>query len=134
MREPADPGWVDVHPEPRRGLPEVVPGAGRTADPVVGDVVRALLSGPGPVLVTGDEPDTATAVLAAVPGGRHHAGAGLLVWQPPPATGFRVVVVAGTGDRRVTREAAAVSTALGLDVTVLTDLGTAGLRGLLAEL
>jgi NCAIR mutase (PurE)-related protein len=124
----------DTAREARLGLPEVVYGPGKTVEQVVG-VVRTLLAGnEGPVLVTRIEAEDAAAVAAAVPGGRYDEVARLLVWRPAPARPFRVVVAsAGTSDAPVAAEAAAVATAIGLDVRQLRDVGVAGVHRLLAE-
>ena len=92
-----------------------------------------LAANAGPVLVTRVEPADATEVLAAVPGGAYHAPARLLVWRAAAPTAFRLAVVsAGTSDGPVVAEAAAVATAVGLDVDVIADVGVAGLHRLLA--
>ncbi|XVV07555.1 nickel pincer cofactor biosynthesis protein LarB [Actinosynnema sp. CA-248983] len=125
---------VDVDREARQGLPEVVYGSGKTPDQVIGIVRTLLRHNDGPVLVTRVEPDAAEAVLASVPGGEYDGGARLLVWRPAAPTGFDVVVAAaGTADLPVAREAAAVTAAVGLGVTTVTDVGVAGLHRLLAE-
>jgi NCAIR mutase (PurE)-related protein len=124
----------DVDREQRQGLPEVVYGPGKTAEGIAG-VVRALLAAnTGPVLVTRVAADVAGRVAAAVPGGGYDAAARLLVWRPASSRGFRVVVAsAGTSDAPVAAEAAAVATAVGLDVHEIQDVGVAGLHRLLAE-
>jgi pyridinium-3,5-biscarboxylic acid mononucleotide synthase len=125
---------ADTAREARLGLPEVVYGPGKTVDQIVG-VVRALLAAnEGPVLVTRIDEAAAAAVAAEVPGGRHDAGARLLVWRPAPVRPFRVVVAsAGTSDAPVAAEAVAVAAAIGLDVRQLRDVGVAGVHRLLAE-
>jgi pyridinium-3,5-biscarboxylic acid mononucleotide synthase len=124
----------DTGREERLGLPEVVYGPGKTVEHVVG-VVRSLLAGnDGPVLVTRVEPDTAAAVRAVVPDGSYDPPARLLVWRQAPPRPFRVVVVsAGTSDWPVAAEAAAVASAIGLQVDEVRDVGVAGLHRLLAE-
>ncbi|MFC3897906.1 nickel pincer cofactor biosynthesis protein LarB [Lentzea rhizosphaerae] len=123
---------VDVGREARQGLPEVVYGTGKTAVQIV-SIVRTLLQhNDGPVLVTRVE--SASEVLDAVPGGSYDESARLLVWRPAPRSTFTVVVAAaGTADQPVALEAAAIATAVGLDVTLVTDVGVAGLHRLLAE-
>jgi len=125
---------VDVDREARQGLPEVVYGSGKTPGQVV-EIVRTLLRhNDGPVLVTRVDAGVATSVLRAVPSGEYDSGARLLVWRPAAPTGFSVVVAAaGTADRPVAHEAAAVATAVGIGVTTVTDVGVAGLHRLLAE-
>jgi len=124
----------DTGREERLGLPEVVYGPGKTVEHVVG-VVRSLLAGnDGPVLVTRVEPDTAAAVRAVVPDGSYDPQARLLVWRPAEPRPFRVAVVsAGTSDWPVAAEAAAVASAIGLQVDEVRDVGVAGLHRLLAE-
>lgn len=124
----------DTGREARLGVPEVVYGPGKTVEQVVGVVQALLAANHGPVLVTRLDPDAAAAVGAAVPGGSYDAQARLLVWRPAAPRPFRVVVAsAGTSDGPVAAEAAAVATALGLDVHELRDVGVAGVHRLLAE-
>ncbi len=141
MSEPLPAGFADlgyarpdVDREQRMGVPEVVYGPGKTPEQIVG-VVRALLArNSGPVLVTRLDDAGALDVGAAVSGGEYDPSARLFVLRPAPRRGFRVVVAsAGTADAPVAAEAAAVATALGLDVHELRDVGVAGLHRLLAE-
>lgn len=123
---------VDLDRERRQGLPEVVYGTGKTAAQTVA-VVRTLLErNSGPVLVTRVDPGTAAAVRDSVPDGRYNAEARLLVWRPAAPVDFDLVVVtAGTADRPVAAEAAAVAVAIGLPVESIHDVGVAGLHRLL---
>jgi NCAIR mutase (PurE)-related protein len=124
----------DIGREARLGLPEVVYGPGKTVEQVVG-VVRSLLAGNGgPVLVTRIGAEDAAAVVTDVPGGRYDPVARLLVWRPTDPRPFRLVVAsAGTSDGPVAAEAAAVATAIGLQVHELRDVGVAGIHRLHAE-
>jgi NCAIR mutase (PurE)-related protein len=124
---------LDFDRERRQGLPEIVYGPGKTPAQIVA-IVRSLLShNEGPVLVTRIEQPDASQVLTEVPGGTYDPGARLLVWRPAPSREFAVVVVtAGTADGPVAAEAAAVGSAIGLDVTRVSDVGVAGLHRLLA--
>ena len=124
---------LDFDRERRQGLPEIVYGPGKTPAQVVA-IVRSLLAhNEGPVLVTRVEEPDAGQVLAEVPGGTHDPEARLLVWRPAASRAFSVVVVtAGTADGPVAAEAAAVGSAIGLDVTRVSDVGVAGLHRLLA--
>ncbi|MEU4411456.1 nickel pincer cofactor biosynthesis protein LarB [Streptosporangium sp. NPDC023963] len=125
---------VDVDREARQGTPEVVYGPGKTAGEIAAIVAALLARNTGPVLATRVEEAVAEAVLAAVPGGSHDPAARLLVWRPAATGPFAVAVVtAGTSDGPVAAEAAAVARALGLDVTVIRDVGVAGIHRLLAE-
>jgi NCAIR mutase (PurE)-related protein len=125
---------VDVGREARQGVPEVIYGTGKTAAQITSIVRTLLRHNDGPVLATRVAADTAAVVLSAVPDGTYDSGARLLSWRPAPPVGFTVVVAAaGTADGPVAREAAAIATALGLDVTTVTDVGVAGLHRLLSE-
>ncbi|MDN5858499.1 MAG: nickel pincer cofactor biosynthesis protein LarB [Pseudonocardia sp.] len=131
----SDLGWArpDIDREGRLGLPEVVYGPGKAPAQIAGIVADLLEANAGPVLVTRVAQATATAVLAAVPGGVHDARAGLLTWRPADPRPFTVAVVAaGTSDGPVAAEAAAVAAAIGLSVTEIHDVGVAGIHRLLA--
>lgn len=130
MNDVLDLGYarLDLGREARQGLPEVVYGPGKTVAQLRGIVTALLAHNTGPVLVTRVAPDVAEAVLSAVVGGAHDPEARLLVWRPAATTGFRVVVAAaGTSDRPVAAEAAAVASAVGLATTTVHDIGVAGL-------
>lgn len=124
---------LDFDRERRQGLPEIVYGPGKTPSQIV-TIVRSLSShNEGPVLVTRIEQPDAGQVMAAVPDGTYDREARLLTWRPAASRGFSVVVVtAGTADGPVAAEAAAVASAIGLDVTRVSDVGVAGLHRLLA--
>jgi NCAIR mutase (PurE)-related protein len=125
---------LDLDRERRQGLPEIVYGPGKTPSQVIAIARELLAHNTGPVLVTRVSSDDAAAVLADVPDGTHDADARLLVWRPAPSREFSVVVVtAGTADGPVAAEAAGVATAIGLDVTRVSDVGVAGLHRLLAR-
>jgi NCAIR mutase (PurE)-related protein len=129
----SDFATLDYDRERRQGLPEIVYGPGKTPAQIVA-IVRSLLShNEGPVLVTRIEQPDAGQVLAEVPDGTYDPEARLLVWRPAASRGFSVVVVtAGTADGPVAEEAAAVGSAIGLDVTRVSDVGVAGLHRLLS--
>jgi len=143
---------LDLAREARQGLPEVVYGPGKTVEQISGIVTGLLEHNTGPVLVTRIEAETAEAVMARLdPGvhdeetrgtgpddgqphgpGTYDAEARLLYWRPSPAGDFSVTVVAaGTSDRPVAAEAAAVAAAVGLDTTAIHDVGVAGLDRIL---
>lgn len=124
---------VDVEREARQGVPEVVYGPGKTAGQIAGIVTALLRHNQGPVLVTRIGPDEAEAVAQEVPAGRYDAEARLLTWRPAAPRGFALgIVAAGTADRPVAAEAAAVATALGLATTAWHDVGVAALDRVLA--
>ncbi|WP_280881799.1 nickel pincer cofactor biosynthesis protein LarB [Streptomyces pseudovenezuelae] len=123
---------IDLGREARQGLPEVVYGPGKTVEQITGIVSGLLAHNSGPVLATRVAPDTAAAVLRRVDGGTYDEEARLLVWRPAATGCFSVMVVAaGTSDRPVATEACAVTSAVGLDTTVVHDVGVAGLDRIL---
>jgi NCAIR mutase (PurE)-related protein len=137
-----DLGWArpDTAREARLGLPEVVYGAGKSAEQITGVVRTLLAANSGPVLVTRVDAATAATVVEQV-GDRERWGAGdhdpnarLVRWRPAAALGFRVAVVsAGTSDGPVAAEAAAVAGAIGLTVETIADVGVAGIHRVLAQ-
>ncbi|MEZ0110653.1 NCAIR mutase (PurE)-related protein [Catenulispora sp. EB89] len=123
---------LDLGREERQGLPEVVYGPGKTADQIAAIVAALLANNTGPVLATRVAPDVAELVLDHVPDGAHEPEARLLVWRPATVGDFRVAVVAaGTSDRPVAMEAAAVAGAIGLSIAAVHDVGVAGLDRIL---
>lgn len=126
---------LDHHREFRRGFPEVVLAAGKTAEQVVA-IVRALSDTAGQTLVTRAEPATARAVVAAMPDAVWHGEARAVVVSraAPAPTGARIgVVSAGTSDIPVAAEAALTAELMGAEVRRTYDIGVAGIQRLLAE-
>lgn len=130
-------GRVDTHRALRQGLPEVIYGPGKTTAQIV-EIARTLRAASQPALVTRVSPDTARAVLAALPQGEYIEDARLLWFGPGEVTmkgkGVIVVVCAGTADLPVAREAQETARLLGNKVELLCDVGVAGLHRLLAGL
>jgi pyridinium-3,5-biscarboxylic acid mononucleotide synthase len=145
---------VDLDRLRRQGLPEVIYAPGKQPGEIAAIAATLLARSSGPVLATRLEPRAAEAVLAEVAAtaglgrgtdtaradgagahvpGRYDTTARLLCWRPAPPGGCRVAVVtAGTADGPVADEAAAVASAIGLDVSEFRDVGVAGLHRLLA--
>jgi len=152
---------VDLDRLRRQGLPEVIYAPGKQPGEIAAIAATLLASSTGPVLVTRLAPQAAKDVLAEVAAGtagvggpagvagapdtaqgdgagvripgRYHVAARLLSWRPAAPGGCRVAVVtAGTADGPVAAEAAAVASAIGLDVREFRDVGVAGLHRLLA--
>ncbi|ACU73776.1 1-(5-phosphoribosyl)-5-amino-4-imidazole- carboxylate (AIR) carboxylase [Catenulispora acidiphila DSM 44928] len=123
---------LDLGREHRQGLPEVVYGPGKTAEQIAAIVTALMANNTGPVLATRVAPDVAEAVLAQVAGGHYQPESRLLCWRPASGRDFGVAVVAaGTSDRPVAAEAAAVAAAIGLRVSAVHDVGVAGLDRIL---
>ena len=126
---------VDTHRELRQGLPEAIYAEGKTANEVVAIARNLLEHTTGAVLSTRTPAETAAALLEQFPDAEHHERARLVVLRAdaPKYPGRQVAVIAaGTSDLPVAEEAFFTASALGLDVTRVTDAGVAGLHRILA--
>jgi len=125
---------IDHHRSLRKGFPEVVFGAGKSAEQIIG-ILERMTAQEHVVLVTRMDGEKAEAVLSAFPDGTYHADARMLVWtrRPIPVQGRgRILVVsAGTSDIPVAREAYLTAEAMGNDVESIFDVGVAGIHRLL---
>jgi pyridinium-3,5-biscarboxylic acid mononucleotide synthase len=127
---------IDHHRSLRQGFPEVIYGAGKTADQIVAIAQRIAQRGDG-VLVTRVTDDVATTLTEALPGVEYSAVARTAFLRPAvlPARspGTLLVVTAGTSDLPVAEEASVTADAMGCDVERLTDVGVAGIHRLLSQ-
>lgn len=127
---------IDHHRELRTGVPEIVYGAGKTADQIAA-AMRELARRAGGALATRVDAAKAAAVRELVPDVVVHELARVLVLGTPaqrPVAAPVAVVCAGTSDLPVAEEAALVAEFLGAPVTRISDVGVAGLHRLLARL
>ncbi|HTO68899.1 MAG TPA: nickel pincer cofactor biosynthesis protein LarB [Myxococcota bacterium] len=128
---------VDVHRALRVGVPEVVLGAGKTAEQLA-RIARTLAAEGGNVLITRLERERARELRALLPELEVLAvpRLGVLRQAPiePRGRGPIAVVSAGTSDLPVAEEAAAVAELFGNKVERVYDAGVAGLHRLLASL
>ncbi|MCW2812184.1 MAG: uncharacterized protein JWP61_2642 [Friedmanniella sp.] len=138
--QPLDPldgiAHLDLSRARRRGYPEAVYCAGKTAEQV-GLIAARLRDSDGVALFTRAGPEHAAAVLAELPDAAHHRGAGLLAWPAaPPASsgGLVLVLAAGTSDLPVATEAQLTASYLGRATELVVDVGVAGLHRILGQL
>ncbi len=128
---------IDTHRALRQGIPEVIFGQGKTALQIA-EIARALIEAGQDVLVTRVDESVAMDVLARVPGGRYDALARILCFGPEDVPivgkGIIAVVCAGTADLPVASEAVLVARRFGNEVTLLQDVGVAGIHRLLASM
>jgi NCAIR mutase (PurE)-related protein len=128
---------VDLHRRVRCGFPEVIFGQGKTAAQIEA-ILRTLLEHHQGGLVTRIEPDVALHLAAVFPGGVHNAlGRTFWVggpWHEGPKLGRVVIVTAGTSDLPVAEEARVTAEAWNCEVTLVADVGVAGLHRLLHQL
>ena len=127
---------VDHHRELRQGVAEVIYGAGKTAEQIIGISAAMHRKGQKLILVTRLAPETAAEVNKALPL-RYHETARLGIagdMPEPDGIGKIVVATGGTCDLPVAEEAALTAEALGNVVVRLYDVGVAGLHRLLSSL
>ncbi|GAC1311912.1 MAG: nickel pincer cofactor biosynthesis protein LarB [Acidimicrobiales bacterium] len=128
---------VDHHRILRQGLPEAVYGPGKAPDQCAG-LVRELLIGGGPVILTRADDEQVAAAVAANPSPvpvveAHRPGLSTVVWgSAPPRDGRVLVVTAGTADLPVATECLVTLRALGFTPEFSADCGVAGVHRLLA--
>jgi NCAIR mutase (PurE)-related protein len=131
----ADLGYahVDLHRRERCGFPEVIFCEGKTSEWVEG-VVRKLAEAGQDCLATRVNEDQAAHLARQFPQAQLDR-LGRTFWLPAgpaqPPTGRIVVITAGTSDLPVAREAEVTARALGCEVSLLADVGVAGIHRLL---
>jgi NCAIR mutase (PurE)-related protein len=126
---------VDHERATRQGFPEVVFGAGKTREQVIG-IVESLLQHAPNVLVTHTDEGTFGEVRNIVTEAEWHATARLIRIQRDKTergVGEIVVVTAGTSDIPVAEEAALTAEVMGNRVKRVWDVGVAGIHRVLAE-
>jgi NCAIR mutase (PurE)-related protein len=128
---------IDHHRALRQGFPEVVFGAGKSVEQIVGIAERVVIRGDG-LLVTRADDAARTALAQRFPEARINdlartvRVAGTLEPSAAQTTSSILVVTAGTSDLPVAEEAAETAAALGCTTARLTDVGVAGIHRLLA--
>ena len=127
---------LDHHRPLRTGWPEVIFGKGKTPEQVA-MIVSAMKGRGHPVLVTKSDQEAYQAVLQDTPEAEFHQLSKAIVVPAPQAMSLKegiTVVTAGTADLPVAEEAALTATLMGNDVTMISDVGVAGLHRLLDQL
>lgn len=126
---------VDLHREIRQGAPEVIFGAGKTAEQIAGIIDSMKKNGQETILITRLSGKKAKKVKKA-----HEmiyyeeARIGIVGRMPEPdGIGRIVVATGGTSDIPVAEEAALTAQAHGNEVVRLYDVGVAGLHRLLSH-
>ena len=127
---------VDMHRKLRQGVAEVIYGAGKTAEQIVGIAETMLRNGQNTILITRLAEDAAEAVKKVHPLTYYKdARCGIIGQMPvPDGIGKIVVVTGGTSDIPVAEEAALTASVLGNQVVRLYVIGVAGLHRTLAHL
>ncbi len=127
---------VDLHRKVRQGAAEVIYGAGKTPEQIVGIIDSMLKNGQRSILITRLSEESAE-VIRASHFLRYEKNARIgLVGELPKPDGIGKIVVAtgGTSDIPVAEEAAFTAQVYGNEVVRLYDVGVAGLHRLLSHL
>lgn len=127
---------VDLHRRVRQGAAEVIYGAGKTPEQIVGIVNAMLSNGQKRILITRLAPDAASYVRNRVElDYRPEARIGLVGTMPEPdGLGKVVIATGGTSDIPVAEEAAVTAEAMGSRVVRLYDVGVSGVHRLLSHM
>ncbi|MCH5317458.1 MAG: nickel pincer cofactor biosynthesis protein LarB [Eubacterium sp.] len=126
---------VDLHRKTRQGVPEVIYGAGKTAQQMIGIIDAMRKNGEERILITRLSHDAAEEIrqkhdITYYPEAKIGLAGGFPV---PNGIGKIVVATGGTSDIPVAEEAALTAEALGNEVIRLYDVGVAGVHRLLSH-
>ena len=127
---------VDMHRGIRQGVPEVIYGAGKTKEQILGIARTMLQNGQQTVLITRLCREAADFVAAELPLEYHEIAKIGIIGPLPEKSGKGRIVVAtgGTSDMPVAEEAALTAEALGNEVLRLYDVGVSGIHRLLSHM
>ncbi len=127
---------VDTHRKLRQGVAEVIYGAGKTPEQIIGIADTMLANGQKTILITRLTREAADIVSQSHSLDYSEAARCGIIGSVPTPDGLGKIVVAtgGTSDIPVAEEAALTATVLGNEVTRLYDVGVAGLHRTLAHL
>jgi hypothetical protein len=133
-KKEADLGYakLDLDRHRRRGLPEVIYGAGKTAEQIVA-IFHAMAKAGQNAFATRVCAERAAAVKKVFPDARYDATARVLtrdIVPLPKKHGKVAVLCAGTSDMPVAEEAAITAERMGARVIRIYDVGVAGLHRL----
>ncbi|MCL2254285.1 MAG: nickel pincer cofactor biosynthesis protein LarB [Lachnospiraceae bacterium] len=133
-----DLGYVklDHHRELRQGIAEVIYGAGKTPEQIVGIADAMVKRGQNLILITRIPPEACAALAVKFSFNYHEMARIGIIGEMPKPDGIGKIVVAtgGTSDMPIAEEAALTAEALGNEVVRLYDVGVAGLNRLLSRL
>ena len=126
---------VDLHRGIRQGATEVIYGAGKTPEQMIGIIANMKENGIKSVLITRLSKEAAQEIAKVhTLDYRENARIGIIGQLPKPnGTGKIVVATGGTSDIPVAEEAAITAEFHGNEVVRLYDVGVAGLHRLLSH-
>jgi len=126
---------VDLHRKARQGAAEVIYGAGKTPEQMIG-IARSLLNnGQQTILITRLAPEAAQILSEQFPLAYHPLPKVGIIGPIPEPSGIGKIVIAtgGTSDIPVAEEAALTAEVHGNEVVRLYDVGVAGVHRLLSH-
>ncbi len=127
---------VDHHRTLRQGSAEIVYGAGKTPDQLLG-IVQALKNDSECVIITRISKEGVEILTENIPEVKHYERSKLCIVGKLPETsgdGYIAVVTGGTSDMPVAEEAAITAEALGNRVERIYDVGVAGIHRLFSNI
>ena len=126
---------IDSHRAIRQGIAEVIYGAGKTPEQIIGIISAMLGHGQKNILITRMSKEAAQVVQLSHPLKYYDlAKVGIIGTMPQPdGSGTIVIATGGTSDMPIAEEAALTAEMLGNHVVRLYDVGVAGLHRLLAH-
>lgn len=127
---------IDLHRKTRQGATEVIYGAGKTAEQIIGIVESMQKNGQDSILITRLSAEKAEEMAEKLTFHYHEDAKVGIVGKLPKPDGIGKIVVAtgGTSDIPVAEEAALTAEVLGNEVIRLYDVGVAGLHRVLSHL
>jgi hypothetical protein len=126
---------IDTHRPIRQGATEVLYGAGKTPEQILGILTSMVQSGARNILITRMSSEAAELVSGQLELDYHPLSKiGIALPAEQPAVGHIVVATGGTSDIPVAEEAALTARVLGNRVTCLYDIGVAGIHRTLAQM
>ncbi|MBQ6582585.1 MAG: nickel pincer cofactor biosynthesis protein LarB, partial [Mogibacterium sp.] len=126
---------VDLHRRVRQGAAEVIYGAGKTPEQILGIIRSMQEHGQKTILITRIDPEKAAMIAEVYELDYNSAGQTGVIGRMPEPDGIGPIVIAtgGTSDIPVAEEAAVTAEVLGNEVVRLYDVGVAGIHRLLAH-
>ncbi len=127
---------VDLHRKMRQGVPEVIYGAGKTADQIIKIIDVMIKNEQKSIIITRIDNQTAD-IIAKKHNITYYSDAKLALFGDfAEADGIGKIIVAtgGTSDIPVAEEAALTAEFLGNEVTRLYDMGVAGIHRTLSHI
>ena len=127
---------VDLHRRIRQGIPEVIYGAGKTTEQILGIMDTMMKNGQNRILITRLKEESAEEICARYPVNYFKDARAVFYGEAPEPDGIGRIVVAtgGTSDIPVAEEAAVTAECFGNEVKRIYDVGVAGLHRLLVHL